>query len=263
MAGIINIVYKKERISGFNGDVGLTLGLGQLTKRKEDLPTSLGSYSLNPKIIPSLNFNYKTPKINAFLQSEVLIQKKLPNNEFTTRHYDDGTTIYSQIPENRKQIQYIVKAGLDWNVDEQNIFTFSSILDYEHHIDTAQIPFINATDMERYRFWAWSESEVTGFLNFRVDYKHQFDLLELLQLQLTYIYYAPKNIPQGKQYARSSLDVGLKKFLFKQKGELQLSFIDILNKFGVKQDVQGEGFTALYENYSETQVVRLGLTYKF
>ena len=156
MAGIINIVYKKERISGFNGDVGLTLGLGQLTKRKEDLPTSLGSYSLNPKIIPSLNFNYKTPKINAFLQSEVLIQKKLPNNEFTTRHYDDGTTIYSQIPENRKQIQYIVKAGLDWNVDEQNIFTFSSILDYEHHIDTAQIPFINATDMERYRFWAWS-----------------------------------------------------------------------------------------------------------
>ncbi len=175
MAGIINIVYKKERISGFNGDVGLTLGLGQLTKEKEDLPTSLGSYSLNPKIIPSLNFNYKTPKINAFLQSEVLIQKKLPNNEFTTRHYDDGTTIYSQVPENRKQIQYIVKAGLDWNLDEQNTFTFSSILDYEHHIDTAQVPFINATDMERYRFWAWSESEVTGFLNFRVDYKHQFD----------------------------------------------------------------------------------------
>ena len=96
-----------------------------------------------------------------------------------------------------------------------------------------------------------------------IKINNQFDLSEQLQFQLTYIYYAPKNIPQGKQYTRSSLDVGLKKSLFKQKGELQFSFIDILNKFGVKQDIQGEGFTALYENYFETQVVRLGLTYKF
>jgi len=40
-------------------------------------------------------------------------------------------------------------------------------------------------------------------------------------------------------------------------------FLSIKFKFGVKQDIQGEGFTALYENYFETQVVRLGLTYKF
>ncbi len=175
MAGIINIIYKKERASGFNGDVGLTFGFGQLTKRKDDLPTQLGSYSMNPKVIPSLNLNYKTSKLNAFLQSEILFQKKLPNNEFTTRMYDDGTTIFSQVPENRKQIQYIVKTGVDWYLDQQNTFTFSTILDYEHHIDTAQVPFINAADMERYRFWAWSEEEVTGFLNFRIDYKHQFE----------------------------------------------------------------------------------------
>lgn len=586
MAGIINIIYKKENTSGFNGDVGLTLGLGQLTKRKDDLPTSLGSYSMNPKIIPSVNLNYKTPKINAFLQSEVLIQKKLPNNEFTTRYYDDGTTIFSQVPENRKQIQYILKAGLDWNIDEQNTLTFSTVFDYEHHTDTSQVPFINSTDMERYRYWAWNEDEVTGFLNFRLDYKHefeepghefsasfqytrgwedeayylndssdirdskdtthliatehtipflidyvkplksgriesgiklqirripvtydvgmgentiiypglgdwsewgeniyagyvnyvhekqfydveaglrieqtdvyynlpeeniyydqndkysyfrlypnirftykindknnlsvfynnrvdrpgepelrifpkyddpellkvgnpylrpqftqtfelaykriwdsgsiyisgyhrmiedhflriyaidttnenydiinkiyqnvgkatnsgveilvtqnigkswkingsfnwykntidtytgtllfpyersfhivltedntwdckitnQFELPKDLQIQLTYIYYAPKNIPQGTQYARLSLDLGIKKSIWDSKGELQFSFVDMLNKFGLKQEIDGEGFTALYENFYEAQVVRLGLTYKF
>ena len=586
MAGIINIIYKKEKTSGFNGDVGLTLGLGQLTKRKEDLPTRLGSYSLNPKIIPSLNLNYRKAKINAFLQSEILIQEKLPNNEFTSRYYDDEITILSQVPENRRQVQYIIKGGLNWNLDKHNTLAFSTIFDYEHHIDTAQVPFINASDMKRYRYWAWNEDEVTGFLNFRVDYKHEFDepghelstslqytrgwedeayylndssstriskdtthliatehtipflldyvkplksgrvesgiklqirripvtyevgmgentviypglgdwsewgeniyagyvnyvleklhydieaglrieqtdvyynlpeeniyydendaysyfrlypnirftfkinelnslsafynnrvdrpgepelrifpkyddpelskvgnpylrpqftqsfelaykrmwetgsiylsgyhkiiedhflriyaidssnqvydiinkiyqnvgeatnsgfevlltqsvgkswkingslnwyknvidafqgtllfpyerafniertedntwdakitnQLELpkeLQLQLTFIYYAPKNIPQGKQYSRSSLDLGVKKTIFNKKGELQFSFIDMLNQFGLKQDITGEGFTALYENYYETQVMRLGLTYKF
>jgi len=175
MAGIINIIYKKERSSGFNGDVGLTVGLGQLSKRKDDLPTSLGSYSMNPKIIPSLNLNYRTSKINAFFQSEILIQEKLPNNEFTTRHYDDGTTIFSQVPENRKQTQYILKGGLDWYIDDNNTLTFSSIFDYEHHIDTAQVPFINGSDMQRYRYWAWNEDEGTGFMNFRLDYKHEFE----------------------------------------------------------------------------------------
>jgi len=175
MAGIINIIYKKERESGFNGDIGLTLGLGQLSKRKDDLPTDLGSFSLNHKIIPSLNLNYRTSKVNLFLQSEILIQEKLPNNEFTTRYYDDGTTVLSQVPENRKQTQYILKGGMDWNIDDSNTLTFSMMYDYEHHYDTAQVPFINSSNMERYRYWSWIESEGTGYMNFRFDFKHAFE----------------------------------------------------------------------------------------
>ncbi len=78
MAGIINIIYKKEREIGFNGEVGLTIGLGRLTKRKEDLPTQLGSYDLNPKLIPNLNLNYRNSRINLFLQSQVFFRKHLP-----------------------------------------------------------------------------------------------------------------------------------------------------------------------------------------
>ncbi|MFC2113705.1 TonB-dependent receptor plug domain-containing protein [Bacteroidota bacterium] len=87
LAGIINIKYKKENEVGFNGDVGLALGIGALTKRKPDLPTDLGSYSANPKLIPSLNMNYRREKVNLFLQSEAMFLKGLPNNEFTTRYY--------------------------------------------------------------------------------------------------------------------------------------------------------------------------------
>ncbi|WP_020529117.1 TonB-dependent receptor domain-containing protein [Flexithrix dorotheae] len=175
MAGIINLIYKKENETGLNGDVGLAFGMGQLNKRKQDLPTSLGSYNFNHKIIPSFNLNYKTSKINAFLQGEVLNQRKLPNNEFTTRYYDDGKTIASQVAENRKQTQYIIKGGVDINIGERDILTLSSVFDFESHVDTSQVPYINLAENLQERYWTWREEEVTGFLNFRADYKHKFE----------------------------------------------------------------------------------------
>ena len=117
-AGIVNIIYKKEKQTGLNGDVGLSLGLGALSKRKEDTPTDFGSFSVNPKLIPSLNLNFRTNKLNYFLQSEFIIQEALPNNEFTTRNYDDGRNIISQVPENRRQFRSIITGGIDWELSE-------------------------------------------------------------------------------------------------------------------------------------------------
>jgi hypothetical protein len=37
----------------------------------------------------------------------------------------------------------------------------------------------------------------------------------------------------------------------------------LFNTFGLRQEVVGEGFTNRYENYYETQVIRLGATWKF
>ena len=61
-------------------------------------PTDLGSFSHNEKIIPSVNLNYRTQNVRTFIQGEVLFQDDLPNNEFTTRFYDDGRVIESQVP---------------------------------------------------------------------------------------------------------------------------------------------------------------------
>ncbi len=174
MAGIINIIYKKENQNGLNGDVGLNVGIGALTKPKNDLPTQLGSYANNPKLSPSLNLNYKTRDLNFFLQSEVLGQKKLPNNEFTTRNYTDGRKIVSQVPENRTQIHYILNGGMDWSIDEMNSMTVSVIYDWERHIDTAQVPFIDMSTQKRLRYWNWKEDEITGFMNYAVNFKHKF-----------------------------------------------------------------------------------------
>ncbi len=173
-AGIINIIYKKEKAAGFNGEVGLSYALGEITTRREDLPTELGRYRLNSHLQPNLGLNYRKDKLRAWFQSSVLAQEKLPNNEFTTRIYDDGRRTVSQVPENRRQIHYVARGGIDYLLDEQNTLSISGIFDYEHHIDTAQIPFIDLATNQRYRYWNWKEDETTSLVNGRVDFLHNF-----------------------------------------------------------------------------------------
>ncbi len=174
MAGVINIIYKEDLENGLNIDAGLTIGSGTLSKQKADLPTDLGSFSQNQKIIPSLNVNYNDADRRLFLQSEFLLQDDLPNNEFTTRYYDDGSTIFSQVPENREQEQYIISGGMDRYIDDSNIFSVSAAIDFETHTDVAQVPFVDAATMARNRFWFWEENEDTGFFNVAFDYEHLF-----------------------------------------------------------------------------------------
>jgi hypothetical protein len=77
------------------------------------------------------------------------------------------------------------------------------------------------------------------------------------------LYYTPKNIPQGRQMARSSVDLGIKQKVLRGSGEITCSFSDIFNHFGIRQEIKGNGFTALYENYYETQILTVGFKYKF
>lgn len=175
MAGVVNIIYKKETRSGFNGDIGFTYGIGMLQKRKEDLPTTLSSYHNTPKYIPSLNLNYKKERINLFVQSSVTRQHRLPNNEFTTRYYTNGTGYASQVAENRVQTHYNVKAGFDWEIDSRNNLTLFGIYDYEKHRDTSRIGYYNLTTMESTRNWSFDEDEATGYANITANHTYKFE----------------------------------------------------------------------------------------
>ncbi len=92
---------------------------------------------------------------------------------------------------------------------------------------------------------------------------NEFKLPWNMEFQLTGIYYSRKNIPQGEELARSSIDLGIKKNLWDKKAELTFSASDIFNRFGMRQRLIGEGFTTAYENFYETQIFRLGFKYKF
>jgi len=175
MAGIVNIIFKKSAKKGFSGDIGFSPGIGMVTKRKTDLPTGMASYSDNWKFTPSLNVNYKTEKLNLFWQSYLIHQRRLPNNEFTTRFYDNGDMTESQVAENRSQNHYNLKLGLDWNLTPKQTMTLFGLYDYEWHIDTTRVWYFGNKNYQLpLRKWGFHESEGTGFTNITLQHKYRF-----------------------------------------------------------------------------------------
>ncbi|MEJ7768154.1 MAG: outer membrane beta-barrel family protein, partial [Chitinophagaceae bacterium] len=90
-----------------------------------------------------------------------------------------------------------------------------------------------------------------------------FHLKKNYELQLTSIYLAPDIIPQGSIGSRFSVDLGLKKQIQQGNGELFLNATDLFNTLNIKKEIEGNGFSYVTVDYYETQVVRLGYSYKF
>jgi outer membrane receptor protein involved in Fe transport len=175
LAGIINIIYKKEKETGINGEVGLHVGVGELTNRQANLPGIMEKYGFNPKLNPAVSLNYRTNKLNFFLQTDGIVRSKLNTNEFTTRTYTDGSpAIVSQFLENRTQQLYNIKGGLDWYLTPNNTLTLYALFEDEYHIDRGHVPYDYISNGTRKRFWTWNEDENTRFINYAANFKHNF-----------------------------------------------------------------------------------------
>jgi outer membrane receptor protein involved in Fe transport len=90
-----------------------------------------------------------------------------------------------------------------------------------------------------------------------------FRLPRALELQGTFLYYARRNIPQGIERPRSSLDLAAKWPIMNERAELLFTFTDVFNDFSVQQEIVGRGFVALYQNFLETQVATVGFRVRF
>jgi outer membrane receptor protein involved in Fe transport len=91
----------------------------------------------------------------------------------------------------------------------------------------------------------------------------QFKLSNSLDAQLSSTYLAPDIIPQGRIDARYSVDFGMKKQIQNGKGELFFNANDLFNTLVVKKEILGNNFSYKSQDYNETQVVRIGYSYKF
>jgi outer membrane receptor protein involved in Fe transport len=95
-------------------------------------------------------------------------------NEFTLRTYDNGERVNQQFLENRTQPIYNVKAGIDYNPNKKNAFTFSMLFNYREYTDLGDIAYDN-TNGERMRLWQYFENEVNQTLFATITHKHSFD----------------------------------------------------------------------------------------
>lgn len=173
-AGIINIIYKKNRQEGWNGKFGFTSGLGALWVRKDNLPDVRPQFRSTPKLNPSLSLNHKKNKLNTFLQADWLYTQTLNRNEFAERRYDNGDIIMQQVKRNRTTTFSTVKTGVDWNPSEQNAFTVSGYFNREKIIDNGDIPYFNQDFSQRLRLWQFLEDEVKYTATGSAIFQHRF-----------------------------------------------------------------------------------------
>ena len=96
-----------------------------------------------------------------------------------------------------------------------------------------------------------------------VTLNNQIQLPSAIELQLSYIYYGARNVPQGRERARSSVDLAAKRPIMNERAELLFTVTDIFNDFAVEREIDGQGFTAVYQNFLESQVATLGLRFRF
>lgn len=173
-AGIINIIYKKNKQEGLNGKIGIGSGYGSLWERKKNLPSIREQYQLTPKINPSLSLNYKKDNYNIYFQGDYLYTETLNKNEFVKRTYDDGSVVNQQTKRNRNTHFTTIKTGIDWNYDDNNILSFSALFGSEKIIDNGDQPFFNEDFSQRLRLWQFLEDELKTTVMATASFQHKF-----------------------------------------------------------------------------------------
>jgi outer membrane receptor protein involved in Fe transport len=189
-AGIINIIFKKNKQEGFNGKVGMMVGLGALWMKRENLPNIRSQFQNTPKLNPSLALNYRKKNINTFFQGDVLYTPTLNKNEFVTRTYDTGEVINQQTKRNRKTTISTLRAGMDWTINPNNLFTISGLFSSEKILDDGDEPFFNQTLTERKRLWQFLEDELKTTVTAASSFQHKFSQPgRLLNFGLNYTFH--------------------------------------------------------------------------
>lgn len=173
-AGIINIIYKKEKKEGFNGKIGLATALGALWVKRENYPTIRPQYQDTPKVNPSLSLNYRKRNVNLFFQGDNLYTQTLNKNEFADRYYDTGQLIRQQTKRNRNTNIITGKTGVDWAVNADNTLSVSGLFSSEKIIDRGDEPFFNGNLSERLRLWQFLEDELKTTVTASATWQHKF-----------------------------------------------------------------------------------------
>lgn len=190
MAGIINIVMKKDNQKGWNGKLALIGGLGALGEQRANISDISSQYLWNPSINPSLSLNYRKDKINFFFQGDLINQSRLNKNEFIQRTFANGDIINHQFLENRTQTTYTVKTGVDWYISDKSTLTLAGLFSREAHIDRGDLPYLDATTGERIRLWRYWEDEKNTSINFSSSYVKLYEQPgRKLQVGLNYTFH--------------------------------------------------------------------------
>jgi len=215
----------------------------------------VGNPGLRPQFTNTYEFGYKTNWNNGYWYSS-LYHKAMDATITRIGSTVPGNTLIYNIFQNAGKSRM---TGIEIILSQSfgKVATLNLNLNgYKNIIDAFSV--INLYPQEN-RFSAARQEIYSG----SIKLNSFFHLPNKYDIQLSGMYLAPDIIPQGKIYSRFSIDLGIKKSIQQDRGELFLNATDLANTMRIKRSVQGDGFHYNSTDYYETQVIRMGYTYKF
>jgi outer membrane receptor protein involved in Fe transport len=215
----------------------------------------VGNPALRPQFTNSIELGYKNNWSNGYLYSALY------------HRFTDGTItrISSIVPGSTLVYAIFQNAGRSYNTGLEAIWNQRVSDVYSFNINgNIYRNQINAFTVENLYpqpniFSAEEKNAISGNLKLN----NVFHFAKGWDTQLTAAYLAPDIIPQGKISSRFSIDAGLKKSVQNGNGEIFFNAADLLNTMVIKKEIQGMGFRYTSDDYYETQVIRVGYSYKF
>lgn len=215
----------------------------------------VGNPGLRPQFTNSVELGYKTNWNTGYLYSAVY-HKEMEATITRIASTVAGSNLIYNIFQNAGR-SYSTGVEIVLSQDIEKWATLSLNLNgYENAIEAFTV--VNQYPEEN-TFTAEKQEIFSG----NIKLNGLFHLPKQFDIQFTSVYLAPDIIPQGKNYYRFYIDMGIKKSIQKGKGELFLNATDVANTLRVKKRINGDGFYYVSTDYYETQVFRLGYTYKF
>ncbi len=215
----------------------------------------VGNPGLRPQFTNSFELGYKTNWSEGYLYSAAY-HKRMESTITRIGSIEPGSMLIYNIFQNAGRsytsgIEIILSQNAGkWATFNLNLNGYQNII--EPFTVVNKYPQENTFSAERQDIFSGS-----------IKFNGLFHLPGKYDVQLTSVYMAPDVVPQGKTYSRFYIDLGIKKSLQKGKGEVFLNATDIANTLRIKREVKGIGFSYTSTDYYETQVFRLGYTYKF
>jgi outer membrane receptor protein involved in Fe transport len=215
----------------------------------------VGNPAMRPQFTNTFELGYKTNWNKGYLYAAAY--HKLADGTITriASSIPGSTLIYSIFQNAKRSYQ----TGLEIVLSQEVVKWFSFNLNlngYHNRID-------DFTVENKYPVNNVFSADMQQIFSGNAKLNTLFHLPKNFDVQATFIYLAPDIIPQGKIAQRFSLDFGIKKTIQKGKGELFLNATDLANTMVIKKQIQGKEFNYVSTDYYETQVVRLGYSYKF
>lgn len=215
----------------------------------------VGNPALRPQFTNSFEAGYKNGWSNGYLYS-ALYHKEMNATITRIGSIVPGSDLIYNIFQNAGHSRMSgVEIILSQEIDRWAVLNLN-LNGYQNTIDAFSV--VNKYPQEN-TFNASKQQVFSG----SIKLNGLFHLPGKWDLQVTGVYIAPDVVPQGKTYSRTYVDIGIRKLIQQGKGEIFLNATDVANTLRVKKRVTGDGFYYISTDYYETQVFRLGYTYKF